>query len=105
MNAVGVPDIELSDLACIAPEERFVVSLSRDELGRAIELAQAAGDSPLSDGDWTTRVDDSGRSASISARVGTVADGLPGEHATNPLGRAPGRVHGREGSNHCPSSR
>ena len=47
MNAVGVPDIELSDLAGVGLEERFLVSLSRAQMERVIELAQAAGDSSL----------------------------------------------------------
>lgn len=49
MNAVGVPDIELTDLAGGGRDERISVSLSRDELERALALAQAADDTTLLD--------------------------------------------------------
>jgi integrase len=67
-------------------------------LGTRVPFRHSGRNCPPGDGDRTACVDDPGRSACITAGVGFVAHGLPGEHATNPVGRAPRRVHGREGS-------
>ncbi|MGH7818859.1 MAG: hypothetical protein ACREQ9_03725, partial [Candidatus Binatia bacterium] len=50
VNPVGVPDIEVSDLACDRPDpsrDRVYVALSRPELDRLTALARAAGDVAL----------------------------------------------------------
>lgn len=48
MNAVGVPDIELEGLEpYTSTDDRFIVSFSREQLERVIDLAQAAGEEPM----------------------------------------------------------